>query len=140
MGEVPWTGPRVGCGVAIVSDGKLLLIRRARPPEAGCWSLPGGKVDLWERVEETARREIAEEIGLALGPLDLLCVVDQLTPEDHAHWVSPTFLATEFEGEPALLEPEKHTGLGWFPLDALPGPHALSVSAAVEALRRRRAA
>ena len=139
MAEESSNGPRVGCGVAILRDWKLLLIRRARPPEAGCWSLPGGKVDLWERTEDAARREIAEELGLRLGALDLLCVVDYVAPEERAHWVSPTFLANGFEGEPALLEPEKHTGLGWFPLDALPGPLARSVVAAVEALQLRRA-
>jgi 8-oxo-dGTP diphosphatase len=128
-------GPRVGCGVAILRDRELLLIRRARPPEAGCWSLPGGKVDLWERTEEAARREIAEELGFKLGAIDLLCVVDYVAPEEPAHWVSPTFLANEFEGEPALLEPEKHPALGWFPLDALPGPLTQSVLATVKVLQ-----
>lgn len=129
----------MGCGVAVLRNGQLLLIRRARPPEADCWSLPGGKVDLWERIEATARREIAEEVGIRLGTLELLCVVDQVTPEEQAHWVSPTFLADEFEGEPTLLEPEKHTALGWFPLDALPSPLAQSALAAAHALKSRRA-
>ncbi|THD82527.1 MAG: NUDIX domain-containing protein [Phenylobacterium sp.] len=137
MATQSWTGPRVGCGVAILRDGKLLLIGRARPPEAGCWSLPGGKVDLWERTEEAARGEIAEELGIKLGALELLCVVDYVAPEEREHWVSPAFLANEFEGEPALLEPEKHTGLGWFALDALPSSLARSVLGAVEALQSR---
>ena len=126
--------PRVGCGVAIQRDGELLLIRRGREPEAGCWSLPGGKVDAGETTETTARREIAEELGLILGPLDLLCVVDLILPDQH--WVSPTYLARSFQGEPTLLEPEKHTGLGWFPLDALPSPLAASVIAAAKAINQ----
>ncbi|WP_430423807.1 NUDIX domain-containing protein [Phenylobacterium sp.] len=126
--------PRVGCGVAILRNGELLLIRRGRAPEAGCWSLPGGKVDAGEPTETTARREIAEELGLTLGPLELLCVVDLILPDQH--WVSPTYLARSFQGEPALLEPEKHTGLGWFRLDALPTPLAASVIAAAEAMKR----
>lgn len=130
-------GPKVGCGVAVIRGRHLLLIRRARPPEAGCWSLPGGKVELWERTEEAARRETAEELGIKLGALQLLCVVDHVAPEERVHWVSPAFLADEFEGEPALLEPEKHTGLGWFPLDALPSPLARSALATAEALRSR---
>ncbi|MFN3583261.1 NUDIX domain-containing protein [Phenylobacterium sp.] len=133
-------GPRVGCGVAVLRDGELLLIRRARAPEAGCWSLPGGKVELWEGTEGAARREIAEELGIKLGALELLCVVDLFVREERAHWVSPAFLATAFEGEPALLEPEKHSDLGWFPLDALPGPLARSAMEAAEALRRREVA
>ncbi|MFD1189664.1 NUDIX domain-containing protein [Phenylobacterium conjunctum] len=135
MGAESRNEPRVGCGVAILRDDALLLIRRARPPEAGCWSLPGGKIDLGERTEDAARREILEEVGLRLGDLQLLCVVDLLTPD--AHWVSPTFLAERFEGEPILLEPEKHTGLGWFKLDALPSPLALSAATAADQLRDR---
>ena len=137
MTAVSQIGPRVGCGVAILRDGQLLLIRRARPPEADCWSLPGGKVDLWERTEAAARREVAEEIGLTLADLALLCVVELMAPEDGAHWVSPVFLATGFDGEPALLEPEKHTGLGWFRLEALPSPLARSVIEAARALQAR---
>jgi ADP-ribose pyrophosphatase YjhB (NUDIX family) len=137
MSQAPSNAPRVGCGVAIVRSGELLLIRRARSPEAGCWSLPGGKVDFGERTEDTARREIAEELGIALGPLDLLCVVDLIVPEEAAHWVSPVFLATAFEGEPVLLEPEKHTGLGWFAPDALPAPAASSAIATAAALSSR---
>ncbi len=76
MGAESRNEPRVGCGVAILRDDALLLIRRARPPEAGCWSLPGGKIDLGERTEDAARREILEEVGLRLGDLQLLCVVD----------------------------------------------------------------
>lgn len=130
----------MGCGVAIVRDGRLLLIRRARAPEAGCWSLPGGKVDLWEPTEQTARREIAEELGVTLGPLELLCVVDLVAPEAGEHWVSPVYLASELEGEPALLEPDKHTGLGWFALDDLPSPLARSALEAARAIRSRQAA
>lgn len=123
--------------MAILRDRKLLLIRRARPPEIGCWSLPGGKVELWELTEAAARRETAEELGVKLGALDLLCVVDFVAPEEREHWVSPAYLANEFEGEPALLEPEKHTDIGWFPLDALPSPLAQSVLGAAKALRSR---
>jgi 8-oxo-dGTP diphosphatase len=129
--------PGVGCGAAILRDGKLLLIRRARPPEAGCWSLPGGKVDLYEMVESTVRREIAEEVGITLGALSLLCVVDLIVPDEAAHWVSPTYLVHDFTGEPVNLEPEKHSGLGWFGLDDLPSPLAEVVTVAVAALRAR---
>ena len=47
-------------------------------------------------------------------------------------------MAKAFEGEPALLEPEKHTGLGWFPLETLPSPLARSAVEAAEALKSRR--
>ncbi|ALN71539.1 NUDIX domain-containing protein [Aureimonas sp. AU20] len=128
--------PGVGCGIAILRDNQLLLVQRLRAPEAGCWSFPGGKVDLFETSDAAAARETAEELGIAVGPLQLLCLVDLIDRAGGTHWVSPVFLATEFEGEPRLLEPEKHGGLGWFALDALPEPLSEAVRMAAQVLAR----
>lgn len=126
--------PRLGVGACIVRDGRLLLFRRLRAPDAGCWSIPGGKVDFREPVEEALRREVAEETGLTLGDLRLLCVTDQIHEDEH--WVAPTYLADSFTGEPVLLEPEKHEGLDWFALDALPSPLSMAVTATLPALKK----
>ena len=56
-----------GCGAAIRDgSGRLLLIQRLKEPEAGAWGLPGGKIDFGERSEDTARREIEEELGIVI--------------------------------------------------------------------------
>ena len=127
--------PRVGCGIAVLREGRLLLVRRRRAPEAGAWSFPGGKVDPFEPVEAAARRETLEELGIAIGALRLLCVVDLIDRPAGTHWVSPVYLAGEVSGEPRLLEPEKHDGLEWFALDALPEPLSEAVRQAAAALR-----
>jgi ADP-ribose pyrophosphatase YjhB (NUDIX family) len=132
---LPLPLPRVGCGAAILRDGKLLLIKRAKAPEAGCWGLAGGKVDPFETVQAAVRREIAEEIGIELVGERLLCVTDQIDREGGEHWVAPVFLAEAFVGEPTNLEPEKHTDLGWFALDALPSPLTVAAQTAAQALR-----
>jgi 8-oxo-dGTP diphosphatase len=128
--------PRVGCGAAIVRDGRILLIRRAREPEAGCWSLPGGKVDPFETVQAAARREVVEELGIELVGERLLCVVDMIDQEHGEHWVAPVYVADRFVGEPRIMEPLKHTGLDWFALNALPHPLATSAEMAARMLRR----
>lgn len=123
--------PRLGAGCAILREGRLLLFRRLREPEAGKFSIPGGKIDFGEATETGLRREVLEETGLVLGAMSLLCVVDLIDPAGGFHWVSPTYLAVEAEGEAVLMEPEKHADLGWYPLDGLPTP----LSAAAEAVR-----
>jgi ADP-ribose pyrophosphatase YjhB (NUDIX family) len=130
--------PRVGCGAVILRGGEILLLRRIRPPEAGCWGIPGGKVDPYETLPDAVRREVEEETGLRLGGLELLCVVDQIDRDEGAHWVAPAYVALTFEGEARNCEPEKHSGLGWFGLDALPQPLTTPTRVALEALRSRR--
>lgn len=127
--------PGVGCGVAILRQDRLLLVLRLREPEAGCWGLPGGKVDFGEPTRVTAAREIAEEVGLAITPGRLLCLAETIDAGDGGHWVAPVYLVEDCEGEPTVLEPDKLGGCGWFPLDALPERLTAATLAAVTALR-----
>lgn len=127
--------PRVGCGAAILKDGRLLLVRRRRPPEAGCWGLPGGKVDPFERVEDAVAREIAEELGIRIKPERLLCIVNQIDKAAGDHWIAPVYHIDSFDGEPQLMEPEALSGLDWFALDALPHRLTEATLQAVSALR-----
>jgi len=130
--------PRLGCGAAIVQGGRLLLVRRLREPEAGCWGLPGGKVDWLEPVEQAVRREIEEELAIRLASLSLLCVVDQIDAQRGEHWLAPVYLAEAFEGEVRNVEPEKHSDVGWFALDSLPKPITVATRRALPALIERR--
>jgi ADP-ribose pyrophosphatase YjhB (NUDIX family) len=65
--------PLLGVSVAIWRRGRVLLVRRANPPLAGIWSLPGGLVEVGESLVKAAKREVREETGLAvkgLKPID----------------------------------------------------------------------
>lgn len=128
--------PRLGCGAAIVRNGRLLLVQRLRPPEALHWGLPGGKVDWLEPVADAVAREVDEELAIRVRDLRLLCVVDQIDRAAPEHWVAPVYATSAFEGEPRLVEPEKHAALGWFALDRLPAPLTVATREAVAALRR----
>lgn len=113
---------RVGCGAAIVKDGKILLVQRRQPPEAGHWGIPGGKVDWMEPIEQAVRREILEEVQLTLKDIELLGVVDQLDKAEHEHWIAVVYKAITLAGTPRLCEPEKHVNMRWFDLRDLPHP------------------
>jgi 8-oxo-dGTP diphosphatase len=128
-------GPFAGCGAAILDDqGRLLLIRRLRQPEAGAWGLPGGKIDFGERAEDTARREIREELGIEIELLGLACIAETIDAGDARHWIAPVFEARIISGTPRVQEPDKHGGWGWFLPGALPQP---LTSSTIAYLRQR---
>ncbi len=70
MARYPPT-PKLTVDAFWVARGKLLLVRRGRPPFPGRWALPGGFVEAGETTEEAVRRELKEETGLSAraGPL-----------------------------------------------------------------------
>jgi 8-oxo-dGTP diphosphatase len=122
----------VGCGAAIWRDGRLLLLKRRKAPEAGTWSLPGGKVEFGERLVDAVRREIAEEVGVEIEVTRSLGFVEMLG--DGQHWVAPIYEARIIAGEPVNREPDKHDGMMWADPAAPPAPLSLD---AREALRQR---
>ncbi len=97
--------PLIGVGVVVFKDDRVLLIRRGKPPREGQWSLPGGRQRLGERVEETARREVAEEAGIDVEVGPLVDVVDSITRDDQGavqyHYTLVDLLAEWRSGEAA---------------------------------------
>ena len=126
--------PGVGCGAAILRDGRLLLVKRRKAPEAGAWNLPGGKVDFGEAVADAVRREIAEELGVEIELKSSLGFVEMIGL-DEQHWVSPIYRAEIRAGEPVNIEPDKHEGFIWADLDAPPAPLALAAREAIARLK-----
>ncbi|MDE2514505.1 MAG: NUDIX hydrolase [Rhodospirillales bacterium] len=73
--------PIVGIGIVVLRGSDVLLVRRGKPPGLGTWTLPGGAQEVGETCEQAARRELAEETGLAVGNLMLAAVVDSIRPD-----------------------------------------------------------
>jgi len=63
--------PVLAVSAVVVRDGLILVVRRARPPAEGLYTLPGGGVESGETLEAAVEREIREETGLAIEPVDL---------------------------------------------------------------------
>jgi 8-oxo-dGTP diphosphatase len=74
-------------------DGRVLLIRRANEPFRGAYALPGGFVDVGETVEAACRREVIEEVGVAVDQLRLVGVYSDPRRDPRGHTVSVAYLA-----------------------------------------------
>ena len=116
----------VGTGAIIQNDeGKVLLLKRssAITPDrttSDMWSVPGGQVEFMEKVEDAARREVREEIGVEIEIIKPIPYHDQVLDKSKVHWHCQSFLAKIKEGEPKILEPNKCEKLEWFAPKEIP--------------------
>ena len=117
-----------GACIILLKDNKILLGKRHDDPEKadsllqgqGTWTLPGGKVDFGEELEEAARREAFEETGIKANSLKLVSLTNDI--KDKAHFITIGFLCDDFEGDPKIMEPAEITKWAWFDLDEIPQP------------------
>ncbi len=125
----------VGVGAIILNENKeILLLLRKRHPEAGYWSIPGGKVELFETIEDTIKREVKEELNLETEIIELMGVTNHIVLEEGVHWVAPTFLVRILSGQIKNMEPEKHQDIKWFPVTNLPDNITITTQKAIEYL------
>jgi 8-oxo-dGTP diphosphatase len=73
--------PILGVGAIIIESGSVLLVERGREPLKGYWSLPGGVLELGEKLEEAVRRETLEETGLQVEPLSVVEIFERIMPD-----------------------------------------------------------
>jgi 8-oxo-dGTP diphosphatase len=96
--------PIVGVGALVLRGDQILLIRRAKEPDKGRWSIPGGGVELGETLQEAARREVREECDLEVEIGEIANVYDLIIPDAAGrirfHYVLIHFVALYQGGEP----------------------------------------
>jgi 8-oxo-dGTP diphosphatase len=100
--------PFLAVSAAIVRDGHVLVVRRARPPANGLFSLPGGVVEAGETLHQALQREVMEETGITIEPVTLAGFRETISrdAEDRVerHFVILPFAARWVAGEPRLNE------------------------------------
>ena len=99
--EFPET-PLVGVGAVVVDEGRVLLVRRGTEPLKGEWSLPGGVLELGESLLAGVIREVLEETGLTVEPLELVELLDRIHRVDERvryHYVIADYLCRVSGGE-----------------------------------------
>ena len=87
--------PLVGVGAVVVDQGRVLLVRRGAEPRKGHWSLPGGLLELGESLAAAVVREIREETGLDVEPVELVELLDRIHREGERvryHYVIADYL------------------------------------------------
>jgi ADP-ribose pyrophosphatase YjhB (NUDIX family) len=103
MSPVPPSYPQLAVSAAIFRDGKILLVRRAKSPARGFYSLPGGRVEFGETLHAALHREVAEETALKIEIVDL-AAWREVVPETvgGGHYLIMSFAARWSAGEPVL--------------------------------------
>ena len=100
--------PYLAVSAAIIRAGKILVVRRARAPAHGLFSLPGGVVELGEKLTEAVMREVAEETHLSIEPVALAgfreAIVRDAGGRVERHFLILCFAARWSAGEPVLSE------------------------------------
>jgi 8-oxo-dGTP diphosphatase len=95
--------PIVGVGAVIVQDGRVVLVRRLAEPLKGEWSIPGGMLELGEKLREGTAREALEETGLVVDVGEVLDVFDAIYPDaggrTQYHYVLIDFVCRPAGGE-----------------------------------------
>ena len=81
--------PRAGVGAVVLDGDRVLLVRRGAPPSQGKWSIPGGLIQLGERIEDAVVREVQEECGLHVRLLGLCGVIDRIVTDEPPDPASP---------------------------------------------------
>ena len=115
------SAPVVGVGGVLIRDGKVLLIRRGKPPLYGRWVVPGGTVELGESLEQALVREMREETGLEVVPLEVLTVFDRIERDGGRvvyHYVVVDYLCRWLGGEARAASDALEAA--WAALDDLP--------------------
>lgn len=128
--------PKVGVGAVILDEAnKVLLVLRKKAPEAGCWSLPGGKVDYMETIENAIMREIKEELGVEIEITQLVCVTNHIIQSEDVHYVAPTFTARITNGEVQNREPDALEDVQWFSINEIPENITMTTEYALKQLK-----
>ncbi|NTX32083.1 NUDIX hydrolase [Burkholderia pyrrocinia] len=122
----------------VLRERDVLLVRRANPPDAGCWGFPGGKIEPGEPIADAVVREIAEETTVDVEALDAFTALDAFDYDADGdvrqHFIMVAVLCRWLHGTPAAGDDALDAR--WFGIDEL-DRNDLPMSAGVRDVARR---
>jgi len=114
--------PKVGVGVFVIKDNKILFGRRINTHGHNTWSLPGGHLEFNEEIETCAIREVKEETGISIKNINPVTFTNDIFLDEDKHYIT-IFVLSEFEsGDVKILELDKCDCWDWFDWNNLPSP------------------
>lgn len=119
--------PRVGVGVIVKQDKRVLLGNRINSHGHNTWNFPGGHLEFNESPFDCARREVKEETGLNITNLEAGPWTNDLFTNENKHYITIYIASDYFSGSLQVKEPHKCKQWAWFSWDRLPSPIFLPI-------------
>lgn len=120
--------PKVGIGVVVVKDNKVLFGKRKNAHGDGAWCYPGGHLEYGESWEECSHREVMEETGIKIKNLRFGAITNDIFKSEKKHYITICMIADFDSGEVKVMEPHKCERWEWFEWDKLPSPLFLPIT------------
>jgi 8-oxo-dGTP diphosphatase len=130
--------PRVGVGVFVKKDDKILVGKRKGSHGAATWALPGGHLEGGESFEQCCNREVFEETDLTIRDPRPLVFTNDVFIDEGLHYVTLFFTADYESGELVVKEPRQCEEWRWVSLNHIPQPIFLPLSNALKQIHENR--
>ena len=124
--------PKVGVGVMVMKNNKVLLGKRKGSHGEAQYAWPGGHMEYMESFADVATREVKEETGMEIQNIRFLCLYN-LKKYAPKHFVDIGLIADWKSGEPQVMEPKKFEDWNWYNLNNLPSPLFATIPTYLEA-------
>ncbi len=114
--------PKIGIGVLVLKDNKILVGKRIGAHGTDTWALPGGHLELNETWEACAQREVYEETGIEIKNIRFACATNDIHKDESKHYITLFMISDHSAGTVTNKEPKKCSGWEWLKWESLPEP------------------
>jgi 8-oxo-dGTP diphosphatase len=119
--------PKVGIGVIVRRNSKVLMGKRKGSHGEFTWNFPGGHLDFGESIFSCAKREVLEEAGIKVKNLMFGPYTNDIFKKEGRHYITLFVIADFASGKTKVLEPLKCEKWDWFSWEELPSPLFLPI-------------